>query len=232
MRGRHGAGRLGFTLIELLVVIAIVAVLIGLLLPALAAAREAGRSTVCLSNLRQIQIVVRSYADEQKGLTPALGQPYTAVPNWALVVQASSGITGTTAGELFAANTVMVCPTVRVSYGRAMTRTYAINGTGHSGQAGDAENYDDPARTAHVRMDQVARPGAVALVVDSAAPPSTPDAPPATRTSSVLDFRLEAHIAERLGRFHARGARFNAVHFDGAAGGYGEVPAIWREPLP
>ena len=58
---RH-ALRSGFTLIELLVVIAIIAVLISLLLPALAGAREVGRATVCRSNLKQTVLAFNMYA--------------------------------------------------------------------------------------------------------------------------------------------------------------------------
>jgi len=60
--------RRAFTLIELLVVIAIIAILIGILLPALGNARTAGRSTVCLSEMRQLSMGWTLYAETNKSV--------------------------------------------------------------------------------------------------------------------------------------------------------------------
>jgi prepilin-type N-terminal cleavage/methylation domain-containing protein/prepilin-type processing-associated H-X9-DG protein len=59
-----------FTLIELLVVIAIIAILAALLLPALARAKESARSAQCLSQMRQIGLAVRLYADDHDDELP------------------------------------------------------------------------------------------------------------------------------------------------------------------
>lgn len=239
-RGVRAVARPAFSLIELVVVIAIIAVLVSILLPTIAAAREAGRSAVCVANLRNAALACRAYAYDYKGKSPAIGQPYASEPNWALVVQAASGHDVGPGGQPYASNSVLVCPTVNAFYHGAMTRTYAINATGHAGLTlpgfpADPNNYDDPARPAFIDMERVPRPDDTPLFVDSAWDQATTDPPPNSRTASMIDFRQESHVERRLGRFHARQGdvrRFNAAFFDGSARTQWQVPEHWLLPLP
>src|SRR3954447_17550477 len=59
-----------FTLVELLVVIAIIAVLIGILLPALSRANRSAKMTACLSNQKQLVLALIMYCQENKGYFP------------------------------------------------------------------------------------------------------------------------------------------------------------------
>ncbi|TWU07693.1 DUF1559 family PulG-like putative transporter [Stieleria varia] len=65
----------GFTLVELLVVIAIIGILVGLLVPAVQAVREAARLTQCQNNIRQLAVATQTYAN-QRGQLPGYVQRY------------------------------------------------------------------------------------------------------------------------------------------------------------
>jgi len=89
----------GFTLVEMLVVVAIIGILAALLLPALSAAREQGRRTKCLSNLRQVGEALIVYANTNDGYLPSW-------PGWGLVEAKIGNINGVAADP----DTLVNCP--------------------------------------------------------------------------------------------------------------------------
>jgi prepilin-type N-terminal cleavage/methylation domain-containing protein/prepilin-type processing-associated H-X9-DG protein len=72
--------QIAFTLVELLVVIAVIAILAALLLPVIARSKEHGRSTACLSNLRQLGIALQLYVQDNENKMPVMQDALVGVP--------------------------------------------------------------------------------------------------------------------------------------------------------
>ena len=90
----------GFTLIELLVVISIIALLMGILMPALSRARKQGRDVYCLNNLRQLGVALQMYTEEY--------DDFIIQDHWLFVIKEAKTVPGSTASQGSEAGGMMV----------------------------------------------------------------------------------------------------------------------------
>jgi prepilin-type N-terminal cleavage/methylation domain-containing protein len=122
--------RTGFTLIELLVVISIIAVLMSLILPAVQSAREAGRRTQCLNNIRNLALAIQNSASSRAGGLPYLDEGGYNWPVSLLSYLDRGDITGSTNPAAYYNNTsvaVFTCPNDVNNFQKANGLSYAVN---------------------------------------------------------------------------------------------------------
>jgi len=86
----------GFTLLELLVVVGVISILAALLLPPLGRAKAKAQQAVCINNLRQIGLAVRTYAeDSSDAFPPATNNPPASFNAYTMLMKSYVGLTGT-----------------------------------------------------------------------------------------------------------------------------------------
>ena len=179
----------GFTLIELLVVVAINAILAGLLLPALAKARERANGLACLNNTRQLELACQLYADEHENYLPYNlglgGSSYRTNLNWVNNVMTwdlspdntnSATITGASLGAYTSGKvSVYRCPSDRAlsAVQRSAGWDHRVRSYSLNAMVGDAGKYsttgvnlNNPNYRQFFKSTQIPRPADIFTFLD------------------------------------------------------------------
>ncbi len=169
-----------FTLIELLVVIAIIAILAGMLLPALNNAKKQGKKAVCNSNMKSLGLLLISYADDNDGMMPISRDPIST-RQWPYSMTVNGNIPKISTDK----ESVWTCPTAREisiirqrgagqpenvawTYARIMFWQNADAHVGNFGYWGTAGTY---------RLSSISNPSSWHLLADGVLSNSTGDLP-------------------------------------------------------
>lgn len=223
--------RAGFTLIELLVVISIVSLLMAILLPALKKARDAARTSMCLSNQRQCYLAANGYSMDYKDALLIKRINAGSIQYWVYWLAYQKGADGVSSTPQYLTRPVTLCPqnefysslanstnpaSLDTWFGYAM---YMPSGNEMKDHGWNFQKYtqtDTGLKLYWHQLDQVLKPSGTILLADSFT----------ARTSSTnfywakpsVNFRLDGNGTDNSGQVHTlHNDSANITFFDGHA---------------